>query len=128
MSKYMIRASYTRQGLQGLIKEGGSSRRAAIEAAVASAGGELESMYYAFGDEDVLFIVELPDNASAAGLSLLISVGRGHFLPDHRAADAGGNRRSGEGGVELPGAGGLSGIEFSPPFLQQAQAGSNLPP
>ena len=73
MSKYMIRASYTRQGLQGLIKEGGSSRRAAIEAAVASAGGELESMYYAFGDEDVFFIVELPDNASAAGLSLLIS-------------------------------------------------------
>ena len=73
MSKYMIRASYTQQGLQGLIKEGGSSRRAALASAVASAGGELESVYYAFGEDDVYIIVDMPDNAGVAGLSLNIS-------------------------------------------------------
>ena len=73
MPKYMIRASYTQQGLQGLIKEGGSSRRAAITQAVESVGGKLEAMYYAFGEDDAFFIVEMPDHATVAGLSLVVS-------------------------------------------------------
>lgn len=77
MSKYMIRASYTQQGLHGLIQEGGSSRRAAITRAVESVGGELESIYYAFGEEDVYIILEMPDHASVAGLSLAISAAGG---------------------------------------------------
>ncbi len=73
MPKYLVRASYTREGLQGLLQEGGSSRLAAITATVKSVGGSIESFYYAFGDDDVYIIVEAPDQATMAGLSLMVS-------------------------------------------------------
>ena len=73
MPKYMIHASYTVEGLKGLLKEGGSARRAAIEKAAESVGGKVEAAYYAFGESDVYVIVDLPDNASMAALSLTAS-------------------------------------------------------
>ena len=36
-------------------------------------GGKLESMYFAFGDVDCFVIVDLPDNVSAAALSLAVN-------------------------------------------------------
>ena len=62
MAKYLYQASYTDAGLQGLLKEGGSSRRAAVEKAVVGVGGTLEAFYYAFGHTDVFCIVDLPGN------------------------------------------------------------------
>ena len=70
MPKYLFTASYTAEGLPGLLQEGGSGRRAATQAAVESAGGTLESFYYAFGDTDVFIIADLPDDESAAALNL----------------------------------------------------------
>ena len=35
MPKYLIQASYSKEGLQGLLKEGGSSRRDAIRRLIA---------------------------------------------------------------------------------------------
>ena len=61
------------KGYKGLLKEGGSGRRKAIEKVVKSAGGRVESIYYAFGETDIYVIVDLPDNASMAGLSLVIN-------------------------------------------------------
>jgi uncharacterized protein with GYD domain len=73
MAKYMIQGSYVGDGVQGLRKEGGSKRRAALEKACASVKGRLETFYYAFGDTDVVAIVDMPDNVGAAGLALLIA-------------------------------------------------------
>jgi uncharacterized protein with GYD domain len=73
MAKYMIRASYTADGTKGLLKEGGSSRRATVQKMVSSLGGKLEAFYYAFGDSDVYAIIDIPDAASAAALSLAIN-------------------------------------------------------
>ena len=70
MAKYLVQGNYAGEGAKGLVKDGGSSRREAIEKLVASLGGTLESMYYAFGDTDVYVIVDLPDNVSAAAASL----------------------------------------------------------
>ena len=39
MGKYLIRASYTQAGIQGVLKDGGSGRKAAIDALAASVGG-----------------------------------------------------------------------------------------
>ncbi len=72
MPKYMIRASYTVDGVKGLLKEGGSGRRAAIEKTVASAGGSLEGMYFAFGKDDVFVITDLPNNEIAAAIALTV--------------------------------------------------------
>lgn len=73
MPKYLWQVSYTREGVQGLLKQGGSARRAAIEKLATGLGGRLESFYYAFGDDDAYLIVELPDHVSAAATSLTVA-------------------------------------------------------
>jgi len=69
----MIHANYVGDGIRGLLKEGGTSRRAAAEKAVASLGGKLEAFYYAFGDTDVYAIVDVPDNPTMAAVALGIN-------------------------------------------------------
>jgi uncharacterized protein with GYD domain len=73
VAKYLIQASYVGDGVQGLRKEGGSARRTAVEKACASVGGKLDVFYYAFGESDVIAIVDLKDNVTAAGTALLFA-------------------------------------------------------
>jgi uncharacterized protein with GYD domain len=73
MPKYLLQANYVGDGVQGLLKEGGTSRRAAAEKAVASLGGTLEAFYYAFGETDAYVIADVPDNASMAAINLMIT-------------------------------------------------------
>ena len=73
MAKFLIRANYAGEGMKGLMAEGGSKRRDAAAAAIESVGGTLDCMYYAFGDTDVYGICDMPDNASATAVSLLIN-------------------------------------------------------
>jgi uncharacterized protein with GYD domain len=73
MAKYLVRANYVGDGVKGLLKDGGTGRRAAISKLAESVGGKLEAMYYAFGDVDVFVILDVPDNVTAAGLSLLVN-------------------------------------------------------
>jgi len=72
MAKFLFEAKYTAEGAKGIIKEGGSARRAAIEKAVAGLGGRLETFYFAFGGVDAYVIVDLPDNVSAAAMALAV--------------------------------------------------------
>ena len=78
MPKYLGRASYTSEGLKGLLKEGGTSRREAAAKAIESLGGTLEAYYFAFGDTDVFIIVDLPDNVSATAGSLISNASGTH--------------------------------------------------
>ena len=73
MPKMLVKASYTAEGSKGLMKDGGSKRVGAARGLVESLGGKVESLYYAFGDTDVIAIVDFPDNAAAAAASLTIS-------------------------------------------------------
>src|SRR5438477_7305989 len=70
MPKYLIRGSYSDQGLKGLLEEGGAKRREAAEQSIKGLGGRLEAFYYAFGDDDFVLIVDLPNNVDASALSL----------------------------------------------------------
>ena len=72
MPKYMTVASYTPEGVRGLIKDGGTGRRAAVEKAIMALGGRLEGFYFAFGEDDVFVISEAPDHVSVAALSLAV--------------------------------------------------------
>ncbi len=73
MPKYLVQASYAGDGVKGLRQDGGSARRAAVEKVCSSVGGTLDAFYYAFGDTDVVSIIDLPDNVTAAGVALLIA-------------------------------------------------------
>jgi uncharacterized protein with GYD domain len=73
MAKYLIEANYVGEGINGLLKEGGTKRRAAVEELFKSMGGTVEAFYFAFGDQDVFIIGDLPDNATAAALALRVN-------------------------------------------------------
>jgi uncharacterized protein with GYD domain len=77
VAKYMIEASYTVDGVKGVLKEGGSGRRAAIEQLITAAGGTVECFYFVFGEDDVIVVVDLPDNATMAAVSLGVSAAGG---------------------------------------------------
>lgn len=73
MAKFLCQASYSPEGVQGLIKEGASGRQAAIKAGVKSVGGKVESLHFAFGTDDVVMVLDLPDNIAAARLSATVA-------------------------------------------------------
>ena len=73
MPKYLFEARYSPEGAIGLAKEGGTGRRDAVKKHLEDVGGKLESMYFALGEVDCFVIVDLPDNVSAAALSLAVN-------------------------------------------------------
>ena len=73
MPKFLIQGSYTADGVKGLMAEGGTGRMKAATAACESVGGTVESLYFAYGDTDVIAVADFPDAASAAAVSLLIN-------------------------------------------------------
>jgi uncharacterized protein with GYD domain len=73
MAKFMIEARYNADGSKGLLKEGGSSRRATVKKMVEELGGKLEGFYFAFGDADAVVICEMPDVVSALAISLAVN-------------------------------------------------------
>ena len=70
MPKYLIQATYTSEGLKGLAKDKASGRKAAVQAAMKAVKGKVECMYFTFGADDVVLIVDAPDNIAAAAISL----------------------------------------------------------
>ena len=72
MATYLLKASYSAEGIKGVVKEGGSSRVATVEKALAGLGGTLQSFYFAFGDTDVYLTADLPDHASAIAFAAAV--------------------------------------------------------
>ncbi|MFI0964606.1 GYD domain-containing protein [Streptomyces sp. NPDC021080] len=72
MPKFLIQARYTPEGAKGVLKEGASGRRAAVEHVVAGLGGTVEAMYFSFGEDDFVCILDFPDPVSMAAASLSV--------------------------------------------------------
>jgi uncharacterized protein with GYD domain len=77
MAKFLFEASYTQEGVKGVVSKGGSSRRDAVAQVAESAGGKLESFYFAFGDRDAYVVVDLPDNEAATAVALTVNAAGG---------------------------------------------------
>ncbi len=73
MTKYLLQASYTTEGVKGLLKDGGSKRREVVEQLTQALGGRVEAFYFAFGDDDVYIISDVPDNATMTAVSLTVN-------------------------------------------------------
>ena len=54
MAKFLVHGSYTPEGAKGPLKEGGTKRYQAAQAATKSVGAKLEAFYFAYGDDDLL--------------------------------------------------------------------------
>jgi uncharacterized protein with GYD domain len=73
MARYLLKARYASEGAQGVLRRGGTARREAVEALVTGLGGRLESFDFAFGEEDLYVVCDLPDNSAAAAVALTVN-------------------------------------------------------
>ena len=79
MPLYLGRFSYTTDAMKALLSQP-QDRSAAAREVAESVGGKLLGFWYAFGEFDAVFLMEAPDNASAAALAM--AVGAGGALSD----------------------------------------------
>jgi uncharacterized protein with GYD domain len=77
MAKYLVKASYTSRGTEGVQSGGGTSRRDAVAAMAQGLGGNLESFYFAFGDTDAYVVLDVPNNVTAAAASIAVNASGG---------------------------------------------------
>ncbi len=72
MPRYLVEVSYTPEGLRGLLAKGGTARREVIEKMLAEVGGKVESFDYAFGGNDAYLLVDAPDHATVAAVTMKV--------------------------------------------------------
>lgn len=77
MPKYLWKVRYSVEGLNGVMKEGGSSRVAAATKLVESLGGSVESFYFALGKEDAFVIADLPSAVACAAAAVTVGAAGG---------------------------------------------------
>lgn len=73
MPKFLIKASYSPEGARGLLKEGGTARRAAVQKLVEGIGGKVEAFYFAYGQDDAYVITDVPDASTGLAISLAVN-------------------------------------------------------
>jgi uncharacterized protein with GYD domain len=72
MSSYLLQVSYTTQSVASLLKNP-QNRTEVVRKSVKKLGGKLQGLWMAFGDYDVVAIVDMPDNVSAAAMALAVA-------------------------------------------------------
>ncbi len=74
MAYFLIQAAYTPESWANQI---GNPRSAEdrIRPAIQALGGRLDSLYYAFGESDVVAFAEFPSNEAAGAFSVMVSAG-----------------------------------------------------
>jgi uncharacterized protein with GYD domain len=68
---YLARFSYTTDAMKALVNQP-QDRSAAAREMAESLGGKLLGFWYAFGEFDGVFLMEAPDNASAAAVAMTV--------------------------------------------------------
>ncbi|WBB70973.1 GYD domain-containing protein [Micromonospora sp. WMMD812] len=74
---FLLKSTYTIDGVKGLVNDGGTKRVDVVRKMVEDAGGRMESMYFGFGDHDTYVLCELPDHKTAARLAIDIRAAGG---------------------------------------------------
>ncbi len=74
MARYMYQVAYTDEAWEALVKKP-VDRVEAIKPTVRKLGGKVETAYFTFGDYDLMLIASMPDDVSAAAMSIAASAG-----------------------------------------------------
>ena len=74
MAKYLVQAAYTSEAWAAQIKNP-QNRLEAVRAVVDRLGGKVDAFYVAFGEYDIVGIVDFPDNVSEAAFSIAVAGG-----------------------------------------------------
>ncbi len=74
MAYYLEQIAYSAEGWQALVKNP-QNRIEAVRPAIEKLGGKIESAWFAFGEYDVVLIIQMPDNVSAAAIAMAFAAG-----------------------------------------------------
>lgn len=74
MPSYLVQLSYTPAALAALM-ERPQDRNDAVRKPIEKLGGRVDRFYLSFGDHDVVGIVDMPNNVSAAAFSIALGAG-----------------------------------------------------
>jgi uncharacterized protein with GYD domain len=74
MPHYLQQVAYSREGWEAVVANP-QNRIEAVRPAVEKLGGKIESAWFSFGDYDIVVITEMPDNVSAAAMSMAFAAG-----------------------------------------------------
>jgi uncharacterized protein with GYD domain len=74
MAYYLLQVSYTPETWKALIKNP-QDRTKAVRPVAEKLGGSLQGAWFAFGDYDLVLILEMPDNISAGALAVAAAAG-----------------------------------------------------
>ena len=74
MSKYFVQVGYTAEAWAAM-SHGPHEVLERVQASAESLGGSIESLFFCFGDYDLIGIVDFPDSRSVAAWSMAVSSG-----------------------------------------------------
>ena len=74
MAYFLLQVAYTAEGWAALLEQP-QNRLEEVRPVVARLGGSVDNQWMSFGDYDVVVLLQLPDNVSAAAFSIAVSAG-----------------------------------------------------
>ncbi len=74
MAHYLFQCSYTPEAWASLVQNP-QNRMDAVRPVVEGLGGSMENCWTAFGEYDVVAILQMPDNVSVAAFSMAVAAG-----------------------------------------------------
>ena len=76
MGYYLFQGAYTSESWAAMIRNP-QSRVEAVQPVVERLGGRMETAWFSFGEYDVVALLDMPDNVSAAAFSAAVAAGGG---------------------------------------------------
>ena len=73
MPKYLYQVAYTPEGSSGVLRGGGSNRVKVVKELVEGLGGKVDLFAFAFGDDDAILVLDLPDHVTASAIGLAVN-------------------------------------------------------
>src|SRR5256885_3404090 len=74
MPQYLTQVSYTQEAWQALVNNP-QDRIEAVRPAIEKLGGRVVNAWFAFGDYDVVAVLEMPNNVAAAAIAIAFAAG-----------------------------------------------------
>ncbi len=74
MAHYLLEISYTPEAWAALIKNP-QDRAEAVRGPIEKLGGKMERIWLAFGEDDIVGIIDMPNNVAAAAISIAFAGG-----------------------------------------------------
>ncbi len=74
MPHYLCQLSYTAEGWAALLKKP-QNRIEAVRPVIEKLGGKIEGAWFAFGESDLIVVLDMPDNVSAAAFAITVAGG-----------------------------------------------------